>query len=744
MKKTLKVLLLIFVIFFLTIFIISCYFSYIIKDQKLDKNKLISFNQMIIFYDQNKDIIQEEVNGKTITDITSIPNHTKNAFISIEDKRFYSHNGMDYKGLLRAMINNLKSLSFKEGASTISQQLIKNTHLTSEKTLKRKVAEIKLAIDLEKQYSKEQILEKYLNTIYFGDNCYGITSASVYYFNKNPEDLSINESAFLAAIIKAPSNYSPFNNYEKCFERKNLVLKQMFLQNYITEEEYNKNVKLDIELANNIYKNTTDSSYLKMARSEIDKIIKYYPYKNQHINVYTYYDKYAQETITKQIKTSTIISDKSVILMNKGGQVCAYESSCGNIPRQVGSVIKPIIAYAPAIEENKVNSLTKIEDKLTNFNGYSPKNYNNKYLGDISCKKSLLVSSNVCAVKLLNYVGVNNAIKYLEKMNFPLTNNDNSLSLALGCFEKGVTLSKITGAYTVFNNDGNFYNPTCIKMITDENGNVLYKDSNLAKKVFSSDTISIMNDMLKDVVKEGTAKKLSFCNQTLYGKTGTVGTEKGNTDAYSISYNKDYILGAWFGNKDNKLMKNNVTGGSEVSNIALQIWNELYSGKKCPTEIENSDNVELVEIDKIAYEKENKIVLADKNAPKKYIIEALFKSNNKPFEQSTRFSSPKIERPKISVNTSGIQISLCLTKLYDAEIYRCENNDYELIYDTKNNNKEIFIDKSVTPLKVYNYKVIPYYFDGANKHYGDEILLEKIISPIFNIDDIWWKNELVD
>ena len=158
-----------------------------------------------------------------------------------------------------------------------------------------------------------------------------------------------------------------------------------------------------------------------MTRNELDKIIKFSPYKNQHLNVYTYYDDIEQDKIITTLTSSKSCCDKSVILMNKYGEVCAYESSCGDLSRQVGSIIKPLLSYAPAIEENKVNSLTKIEDKITDFNGYSPKNYNDKYLGNISCKKSLIVSSNVCAVKLLNYVGINNARKYLEKMKFALT-----------------------------------------------------------------------------------------------------------------------------------------------------------------------------------------------------------------------------------------------------------------------------------------------------------------------------------
>ena len=230
MKKTIKIFLIVIFSIFLIVSAFLLFFHITLIDVKFDKNRLINLNHTVTCYDSNGEIFSVESNGVSVSDNEEIPEHTKQAFISIEDKRFYKHNGIDFKGLLRATFNNIKSFSLKEGASTISQQLIKNTHLSNEKTLKRKFSEIKLTRELEKQYDKNKILETYLNTIYFGDGCYGITTASKHYFNKSPSELNINESAVLAGIIKAPSNYSPVNNYEKCFERKNLVLKEMLAQ----------------------------------------------------------------------------------------------------------------------------------------------------------------------------------------------------------------------------------------------------------------------------------------------------------------------------------------------------------------------------------------------------------------------------------------------------------------------------------------------------------------------------------
>ncbi len=215
MKKVFKVFLLTIGVFILLL--ISGYFFYysLTYNAKIDENKLISLARSIVYYYESGEKMEETSNNTKVISIDELNNYTINAFVAVEDKRFYEHNGIDFKRLLSATINNVKSLSFKEGASTITQQLIKNTHLSSKKTITRKLTEINLAKKLEKKYSKKQILEMYLNTIYFGDNCYGITAASEHYFNKSPKDLSVNESAVLAGIIKAPSHYSPFVDEEK-------------------------------------------------------------------------------------------------------------------------------------------------------------------------------------------------------------------------------------------------------------------------------------------------------------------------------------------------------------------------------------------------------------------------------------------------------------------------------------------------------------------------------------------------
>ena len=405
MKNSLKIVFLILSAMFIVVLGFVLFFNVVTFNVKLDESKLINLDRMVCYYDKNNDLITEEINGKSISEFVKIPEHTKNAFIAIEDKRFYYHNGIDYKGLGRALLNNVKSFSFKEGASTISQQLIKNTHLSNEKTIKRKLVEIKLALELEKRFSKDEILEKYLNTIYFGDNCYGITSAALHYFNKSVEDLTIGESATLAGIIKAPSNYSPLADYDKCTSRRNIVLKEMFSQGYIDETSYNNLLNTPIK----IYTENAEQiqyDFLYYARKELNSLIESSPYKNRNLKVYTKFDKEAQSIVENNIKDNKIDANKSAVMLSPHGNVCAYYSTCANEKRQFGSTIKPLLVYAPAIELDVVNSATLLLDEKTDFNGYCPSNYNDKYYGYVSVKDSLAKSLNVCAVKLLNYCTV--------------------------------------------------------------------------------------------------------------------------------------------------------------------------------------------------------------------------------------------------------------------------------------------------------------------------------------------------
>lgn len=735
MKKSVKIILFIVLsLVILSVFTILL-FNVLTINTKLDENKIINLDCKINYCDANGNLLTEQSNGVKITKINELPSHVKNAFIAVEDKRFYKHHGVDYKGLGRAFINNLKSFSFKEGASTITQQLIKNTHLSSDKTLTRKLKEIKLAKKLEKKYSKNEILEKYLNTIYFGDGCYGITNASIHYFNKLPQDLTINESAILASIIKAPSTYSPTKNEDKNSARKNLILTKMHQEGFITETELKENIMQPVKL------NIDESfkyDYFYLVKNKIDNLLDKNPYFSGNINIYTSFDKQVQDIIDKAFYLDKNNCNKTIIILDKNNSVLGYSSTIGDVNRQIGSTIKPISVYAPAVENNLIYSCSKILDEKININGYSPSNYKNKYYGYVSVKESLAKSLNSCAVKLLNLLGTEKSIEYLKQLNFNVTSKDANLSLALGATENGQKLTTLASSYGVFRNGNNKSINYNLKLVDDKK-QTIYQEKKDEIKVFSVETAQLIKDMLIETVKNGTAKKLNNLNFTVCAKTGTVGNENGNTDAYTISFNEDYTIAVWYGNKNNELLNNDILGGTVPAEISRFIWERLYEKKSFKKNI-NLNNLQELYIDKILYEKNNEVLLSDDNAPMLYKQKEKF-TKNAPNKKSNYFTEPTPSTPNFSVISNTFCLSLYQTELYCYEIYREINGKTKCVYVTKNNEKQ-FTEK-LLPNTIYNYTIVPFYKNSKGEIFkGKEIVLKKIKSSLTKISDDWWQEDL--
>ncbi|MBO7345659.1 MAG: transglycosylase domain-containing protein [Clostridia bacterium] len=731
MKKILKISLLILCLLILVVFSVFLLLNISLSEYKLDKNKLVDLTRTVNYYDVNGNLILEKSNGQNVVDFNEINDYTKNAFISIEDKRFYSHNGVDYKGVLRAVKNNLLSRSYKEGASTISQQLIKNTHLSSEKTIKRKFAELKLAKELEKNFTKDEILEKYLNTIYFGDNCYGISNASNHYFGKKASELTIAESAGLAGMIKAPSNYSPLNNFDKFNSRKNLVLKEMYLQEYLSKLEYENALKEVLNFKTNT--NETKFDYFYLANKEYSNIVNATPYSTTK-DVYTYYDPKIQCVLENTFQDFDDNFDKTVVITNKFGDVISYYSSCGERYRQIGSTIKPLLVYAPAIQENLVSEMTPLLDEKTDFNGYCPSNYTDKYYGYLSVKDSISKSSNVCAVKLLNSLTIEKAKKYLNKTDIQLTNNDNFLVIALGATEKGATLTQLAGAYNLFINNGNYTPTSCIKSYGKLSG-IKRKST----KIFDDDVVYIMNDMLKSVVTNGTAKKLSYLDFDVYAKTGTVGDKNGNTDSYCISYTGDYVVAVWVGVKEKEQATNTLTGGGLPTIIAGNLLSEIYKNNTS-SNITKPENVVEVKIDRFAYENDHNLVLADENAPERFTISGIFRNESIPKTKSTRFSKPNLEKPKTTVNQNEFIVYLCQTEYFDIKIFKTINDKKMQVFDSKTAIDKKAYKERLLPNNKYEFTAIPYFDNGKEIFYGEEIVLGKIKTPSIELGDWWLEN----
>lgn len=721
MKKVLKICLFIFLVACLIVFSLLAYFYASVRNINFDEKQLKKFGVEMEIFDENDVIVYTtSLNGKDYEG--DIPQNVKNAFIAVEDKRFYKHHGLDYKRIVSAFLHNVKNRSYKQGGSTISQQLIKNTLLSPEKTIKRKFAEVKLTKILESKYSKDEIITLYLNSIYFGENCYGIKSACKKYFDKEVNEISVNESAMLAGIVKAPSKYNPITNYDLSIKRKNLVLNLMRSQGFITKNQENKLKNEKIFISNN-----SSEQYFSSCKNEVDELLDSYYFKEK-IKVYTSLDGELQKKV-ENIRCNYKSDFSYVVLENKSGAVKSYCSTCQNLKRTPASTVKPFLVYAPCLEENLVNLQTKILDEPTNFNGYSPKNYNDKYYGYVSIKESLCKSLNVPSVKLLSMLGVKKALSYAKKMNIEIKNED--LSLALGNIENGISLIRLAGCYTVFSNGGNYLAPYFVEKIETESGKVLYEHKKNEKKVFSEETAYLVNNALIEATKSGSSRLIGGKSYQICGKTGTNGTKKGNKDAYSISYTSENTVGVWLGNKDNSLMGNDVSGSSYPTKINSAIM-DIINKEKSPSDFNVPQNVVKVKLNKKAYDDNYEIALAAEN---ENYFEGIFKKGTEP-KKTLKCENVIVKDLRITCNNCNFSI-----------FYNLNDCDGIYLYLLKNNKKTLFkkiTDSSFeTTLREgkYRFFIVPYKIKGDKIIKGDEIELPEIITKRNYTQPKEWWNE---
>ena len=745
MKIIRKILWLLFLTAMLVGGIAFGYYLAVTKNTALHPEKLLFSEKAIVLYDAMGD----EIHGvntndvKQATKIENIPSHVKQAFIDTEDKRFYAHNGFDYKRIAMASLNNLKARTFKEGASTISQQLIKNTHLSQEKTLKRKLQESKLTRILEKKYTKDEILERYLNTIYFGHNCFGITSAANFYFQKKPAELTLSEGAILAGLVKSPNYYSPFRNAEKCQRRRACVLSLMQQNGSISEKEKIQALQEPLPQQNNP---SQSHDYLHFVFEELSDIAEQNQLKiGGKIQIFTYLDPKVQ-TQVKKIADSHIESDKSIFVLDNithGYKACA--STIGNVARLPGSLIKPLLVYAPALDKNLLSPATPILDEKINYNGYSPENYGGSYHGYVSARECVEKSLNIPAVKVLESVGVHNACQYLTKLSLPIEKNDESLALALGGMKKGFPLKDIAAAYSAFANNGIYQGGAFIAEIKI-NETIAYKRIEKKLKVFDADAAYLMTDMLKGVAKQGTAKKLRSLSFDIAAKTGTVGTEKGNTDAYALSYTARDCVSVWLGNASNTIVP--YTGGGIPCNILLSINQAIEQIYKQRNEaipsFKKSAGVSQIQLDKTSYYDRHIILSADPKAPVEYTFSELFKNSCIPLKQSDSFTNPSISPPSLSLKENGVEITFqsSTPEYYSYKILRTNYNTHTTKMLYYGERIDYFLDDTIENGKTYQYSIVPIFQNNIGQKItlptvttsADELPLEK--DKILEKD--WW------
>lgn len=713
MKKSFKwILLIIFFIVLAALLAAGFYISSIYMNARamaIDEDALSSSEVYIEVYDKENKPIKEfnEIN-KQYANIENLSDTTKNAFISIEDKSFYSHSGVNYKRMVKALINDVKARKLKEGASTITQQLVKNTQLTSDKTVERKIKEIALAQKLEKRYSKDEILEKYLNIIYFGNNCYGIESASNYYFSKSAKDLSSSEAATLAAIIKSPAKYSPTKNPDNCLKRRNLVLSEMYKDNFIQADEYNLAINKPLSLTINEKPKNKLNSYSQSAIDEAVSILKI-PAKKialKGYKIYTYQDQEKQNALTNAIDIEGLdCNSAAVVIDNNNHTVQAYVGSSNykilDAKRQPGSCIKPVLVYAPALNEDIIYPCTPLLDEKTTISDYTPKNIGDVYRGYISAREALSKSINIPSVKVLSYVGIDKAKSYAEDIGFVFDEKDDSYSLALGGMTYGVNLVQLASSYSTFANGGKFAPAKFVSFITDKNNKLVYVNKPQEKQVLREDASYLITDMLKTCAKSGTAKKLASLNKEIAAKTGTVGksNSKQNLDAWNVSYTKDQTICVWLGNLDNSPIS--YAGGNQPTEIARRYFSQVEDNShfSVPSSIVEKD------IDATELYENHRIVLAGNSTPERYTQKELFSRFNLPTDISNKFVNMEKQSFKGKVNGSNAEIEFD-AKNYITYVFKSNgktlkeisglNSKQKVILPLKNQKQTISIDYYIT------------------------------------------------
>lgn len=582
LKISVKIILTSLLIF---IFIYGCFYYSSILSTKID----IKNSNSIYMYDKDNKTFYEGNNGtKKWVSLKDISPYLINATIYSEDKNFYSHNGFDIPRIFMSLFINIKNKELSQGASTISQQYARNLFLTFEKTWKRKLKEAWYAFKLENTYSKDEILEGYLNTINYGNGILGIENASYYYFNKSSKDLNLEEASILAGIPKSPNNYSPLNNEKMAKKRQKQILKTLVDNNIITKKEANKayNKKLTFYGKKDNLNLNTIMYYQDAVINELKelKIISEDTIKQEGLKIYTALDTKAQlileQNINNNLENKKDMQAASIMMNPKNGEIIAlaggkdYSKSQYNraikAKRQVGSTMKPLL-YLAALQEGLTPATTFLS-KPTTFNLdnnklYSPKNYGDIYPNDyITMALAIAYSDNIYSVKTHKFLGENTLVDISKKLGITSKLSANA-SLPLGTSE--ITMDEFTNAYATLANTGISVNKHLIRKIENGKGEVIYKYKDNTQQIVNNKYIFILNEMLSKTydasLKDYTTPTCASIRPKL---TKKYAVKSGTTDydLWTIGYNKDIVVSVWTGYDDNRKLS------SKEYKYAKSIW----------------------------------------------------------------------------------------------------------------------------------------------------------------------------
>ncbi len=506
----------------------------------------------------------------------SIPFFLKYSFISGEDKRFFVHNGIDLIGLSRAFLNNLQSGYFKEGGSTITQQVARLIFLNNELSFQRKIKEIIISLSLDFKYSKNQILKLYLNNIYLGSGAHGVNEASQVYFGKLINELTLSEIALIAGLAPAPSIYSPYENMDLAIKQRNKILESMYFDGYISHTEKDKALKEKVNL--NYKKNDKDLKdklLVNFILEEAEKKIKNqkkYKFLRIKSSINKNWQKIGQKLSKSigpkniEIALVSIESETGLIrtmITSKDPSINEFNRVTSAI-RPLGSTFK-IIPYAAALIEG-IKLSNKFEDLPTCWKDYCPKNFSEIYLGNISLIESFKSSSNIVPLKIASDIGLKKIINLANLFGLGYEQKlEEFLPLAIGSYAD--SLLNITNAYTALNSNGSLHKPNIIEKIHSNSNELIWKNNIVYKKILDTKVNNSLNNLLEKSVSEGTSIAASIKGEKIFGKTGT---SDGNRDLWFIGSIKNLTTGVWIGFDENK--RSSLSSGN-----AAYFWKRFVS-----------------------------------------------------------------------------------------------------------------------------------------------------------------------
>lgn len=709
--------------------------------QKLDLDRIREIPESTVVYDASGNSVGALQNARerSYVSLDRIPEHVTAAFITAEDQRFYQHSGVDVKRIFGALWHDIKTMSLAQGASTITQQLIKLTHLTSEKTISRKVQEIVLARQLERRMSKDEILEAYLNTVYFGNGAYGIGAAAQAYFSKDVDALTLAEGALLAGVIKSPSNYAPHTKPENALRRRDTILHSMAEAQEISPEELESALSEPLNLQLSSSEGGLGGWYSDLVLDEAQEILGldaeeilsggYHIYTSLNPAVQNAADTLfenganfpdpASDGTPAQAALIAMDTETGEIQAVVGGREYAVQRGLNRatqMKRQPGSAIKPVSTYAAAIEDYGFLPSSMVQDVQREFPGkYLPGNAGGSYYGTVTLREALSRSLNVATVDLADLIGMQAVRRALVRFGIPLSAQDVNLSLSLGSMTNGVSPARLCAAYCALANGGTKVEPHAIRRITSASGRVVYEAENPVEDAVSPETGFLVTDMLKTAAQSGSAKAVSAAGIPVAAKTGTVGEASGgNRDIWTVSYTPELAVAVWMGFDEPSAvhaLPDSAGGSSYPAQLCAKLLSNIR-GMLSGTDFASPQTLIPVRIDKMALSESDSVLLAAENTPAEYSTVEWFPEGQLPTESSALWNAPAMVDDLKLLSKPGEAPALAFTSRDDSAEYlilRKSGDESEVmaVLSASAGNVIVWSDPGADLELSYSYSVLP-------------------------------------